>query len=1036
MMKTALLALLCLPATLLAQSNDWENPQKPSEHTLFPHAHFIPFPDAASALKGDSSPFRLSLDGTWKFHLAANPAVRPQGFEQPAYDVTNWKTIRVPANWQTEGYAPYIFTDVEYPFTPNPPFVPKEQNPVGSYRRDFRLPATWKGKQTILHIGAANAFVYVWVNGKYAGFSKDSKTPAEFDVTAWVQPGNNSVAMQVFRFSDGSYLEGQDMWKLSGIERSVYLVARAPLSVYDFFARPLLVNNYKDGSLQLDLALNKVPAATDKDKRIRVTLQDNGAPVFSKVMPIGRDSLLQLQQLVPGVKPWDAERPNLYQLIVTLEDKQGRPIESFTHAIGFRSVEIKRGLLMVNGAPITIKGVNRHEHDMRSAKVVDCEGMLKDILAMKQYNINAVRASHYPNREEWYALCDRYGLYVVDEANIECDGMSMHPLKTLSDKPEWKAAYLDRTRRMVERDKNHCSIITWSLGNESDFGDNFISTYKWTKQRDNTRPVQYEPARNTPWTDIVAPMYKSVAWMQDYVKEYRDRPLVQCEYAHMMGNSGGNLRDDWELINKYEQLQGGFIWDFSDQTFLQHDSLGRAIWAYGADMGTVGATSDTSFCADGMLAADRSPHPQAYEVKKVYQPVQFATIGLSADLLQITNRYDFHRLENMNLTWELKGDGKVIASAALPHRLLLPHQQDTLRIGLPVVKPQPGVRYFLHLKATLKNADGLLPAGFTLAADQFELPWFTPVKTQTVAGDALQVKQTAGGWEIGNTAFTATIKNGWLEQFATNGAAYMQKPLKPDFWRAPTDNDIGNSQQVRCAVWQHAGDSTQLLAASIVREDRQQVQVHAKHALPLVNAIYDIDYTIFANGDIKVNVHFQPGDRMMPELPRMGMRMVLNPALDKVTWLGRGPFDNYQDRKYAADVDVYTLPADSLFHPYPRAQESGYRSDVHWMTLRSASGNGWMVRTDSLLNTGVLHFDRDRLNFNRKHNVHGGSMNNDPLIWWNIDYQQAGLGGDNSWGAKPHAPYTLVYKPYQYQFTLRPLRSGDEPAEKAKERYE
>ncbi|WP_212005406.1 glycoside hydrolase family 2 TIM barrel-domain containing protein [Chitinophaga sp. HK235] len=1035
-MKKLLSALLFLPAVLQAQSNDWENPQKPSENTLYPHAHFIPYPDAAAALKGDSSPFTRSLDGIWKFHMAANPAARPKGFEQSNYDVSNWKTIRVPANWQTEGYAPYIFTDVEYPFTPNPPFVPKEENPVGSYRRSFQLPVSWKGKQTWLHIGAANAFVYVWVNGKYAGFSKDSKTPAEFDISAYVQPGNNTVSLQVFRFSDGSYLEGQDMWKLSGIERSVYLVARSPLCIYDFFAKPLLVNDYKDGSLQLGLALNKLPALTDKDKRIRISLQDKGNTIFSKTLPVGSDSLYHLQQLLPGIKAWNAEQPNLYQLIITLEDKQGKPVESITQAIGFRTVEIKRGLLLVNGKPIIIKGVNRHEHDMHTAKVVDMEGMLKDIRTMKQYNINAVRTSHYPNREEWYALCDRYGIYVVDEANIECDGMSMHPLKTLSDKPEWKAAYIERTRRLVERDKNHCSVITWSLGNESDFGENFIDTYKWSKQRDNTRPVQYEVARNTPWTDIVAPMYKSIAWMQEYVREYRDRPMIQCEYAHMMGNSGGNLRDDWELMQKHDQLQGGFIWDFSDQTFLQHDSLGRAIWAYGADMGTVGATSDTSFCADGMLAADRSPHPQAFEVRKVYQPVQFAPVGWSANLLQVRNRYDFNLLDNITLSWELKGDGKVIASKVLPYRHLLPRQQDTLRVDLPVINPQPGIHYYLHVKAALKNAEGLLPAGFIVATDQFELPWYTPVAARQVKGQALQVKSAANGWEIGNGLFTATIREGWLEQFAVNGTGYMQKALRPHFWRAATDNDIGNSQQMRCAVWQHAGDSSRLLSARIVRQDQQQVEIQAMHWLPLADARYGIDYTIYANGDIKVNVRFLPGDSILPEMPRMGMRMVLAPALDKVTWLGRGPFDNYQDRKYAADVDVYTLPADSLFHPYPRAQESGYRSDVHWMALRTAAGNGWMARSDSLLNMGVLHFDMDRLNFNRRHNVHGGSMYNDPLIWWNIDYQQAGLGGDNSWGAKPHAPYTLIYKPYQYSFILRPLQSGDEPTEKAKEIYE
>ncbi|NSL85445.1 DUF4981 domain-containing protein [Chitinophaga sp. Mgbs1] len=1034
-MKKFLLYLL-LPHLGFAQLPDWENPQRPSLNTMAPHAHFTPYPDAAAAMKGGASDFILSLDGTWQFHLARNPDARPDGFEKPGYDVSKWKTIAVPANWQTYGYAPYIFTDVEYPFTPNPPYVPKEDNPVGSYRRDFRLPAAWKGKQVLLHIGAANAFVYAWVNGHMLGFSKDSKTPAEFDISAWLKPGANTVALQVFRFSDGSYLEGQDMWKLSGIERSVKLVARERLSIYDFFARPTLTNNYRDGQLQLDIALNKIPDVTDRNKRIKVQVLDKDKILFSRILAIEKDSLLQLQESFPAIRPWSAEKPHLYQLVISLENKQGAAVEVFKHAIGFRQVEIKHGLLLVNGTAVKIKGVNRHEHDMQTAKVVNVDGMLKDIQTMKQYNINAVRTSHYPNREEWYELCDRYGLYVVDEANIECDGMSMHPLQTLSDKPEWKAAYLDRTRRMVERDKNHCSIITWSLGNESGFGENFIDTYKWTKGRDNTRPVQYEAARNNQWTDIVCPMYKSLGWMQEYVREYRDRPAIQCEYAHMMGNSGGNLRDDWEMIYRHDQLQGGFIWDFTDQTFLQRDSLGRTIWAYGADMGTVGSTSDTSFCADGMLAADRTPHPQAFEVKKVYQPVHFATVDLSADQIRIQNRYDFNRLDNIILSWTLKADGKVLATATLPALHTAPHQWDTVRIALPVINPAPGTEYFVHLQARLKEADGLLPAGAIVAADQYQLPVYAPVQAKKIAGKSLQVKQEQNTCEISNDHFTVTIKDGWLQQFRANGHDYMQSALLPSFWRAATDNDIGNSQQVRCAIWQHAADNAVVKSVEVIRQDEAHVLVKARHYLPLVKVNYATDYTIYANGDIKVAVQFLPGDAILPEMPRMGMRMLLQPAMDKVSWLGRGPFDNYQDRKYAADVDVYTMPADSLFHPYPRAQESGYRSDVRWMALRNTAGNGWMARTDSLLNMGVLHFDMSRLDFNRKHNIHGGSMNNQPLIWWNIDYQQAGLGGDNSWGAKPHAPYTVICKDYQYSFILRPLFNGDDASAKAKEIYE
>ncbi|MCW3464646.1 glycoside hydrolase family 2 TIM barrel-domain containing protein [Chitinophaga nivalis] len=1036
MMRIIFLAVLLFPLALFSQTNDWENPSKVSEHTLAPHAHFIPYPTTAAARKQAASPLQLSLDGTWQFQLVKHPGLRPAGFHQPAFSVKNWKTIQVPGNWQPQGYAPYIFTDVEYPFPPNPPFVPKDDNPVGSYRRDFELPANWNGKQVWLHLGAVNAFFYAWINGQYVGFSKDSKTPAEFDITPYVKKGKNVIALQVFRFSDGSYLEGQDMWKLSGIERSVYLVARPQLCLYDFFAKAGLTNHYKDGVLQLELALNKIPAPADRQKRIQVQLLDGDKIRFTRTLPLQQDSIYRLTEQLPDIRSWNAEQPNLYTLLLTLQDEKGNDIESLAQEIGFRNVEIKSGLLLVNGMPIKIKGVNRHEHEMHTAKVVTMEGMLNDIRTMKLYNINAVRNSHYPNREEWYTLCNRYGIYVVDEANIECDGMSMHPLQTLSDKPEWKAAYLDRTRRMVERDKNYCSIITWSLGNESQFGDNFKATYQWTKNRDNTRPVQYEAARNNPYTDIVCPMYKSIGYMLDYVKEYRDRPLIQCEYAHMMGNSGGNLYDDWQLIQQHEQLQGGFIWDFSDQTFPQRDSLGRAIWAYGADMGTVGATSDTSFCADGMLAADRTPHPQAFEVRKVYQPLQWSPVTLSADLLRIRNGYDFNDLRNVRLSWEVKGDGKTIATGILPELALLPHQADTVRIPLPVINKVPGTHYYLHLRAQLKTAEALLPAGFTIATEQYELPGFIPAPVAKLPQSTLQVKSSEHTKEVGNAAFRAVFNNGWLQQYTVKGVDYMQASLQPSFWRAATDNDIGNSAQLRCAVWQHAADSMQLLSWEVTRPDSQRVIMKTQYYLPLVKTHYGVDYTILSNGDIQVQVRFIAGDTVLPELPRMGMRLLLQPDFNTVSWLGRGPFDNYADRKYAADIDLYTLPADSLFHPYPRAQESGYRSDVQWMALRNAAGAGWMARTDSLLNMGVLHFDMHRLDFNRQQNRHGGSMYNDPLIWWNIDYQQAGLGGDNSWGAKPHAPYTLPYRDYSYHFTLRPLQATDQAADKAKVNYE
>jgi len=1042
MIRIIIVGCLCLLSSLAgAQSNDWESPQRVSEHALLPHAHFIPYPSQAAAMQEQASLFTLSLDGTWQFHLAKNPEERPKDFFKTTFDVSKWKTIPVPANWQTQGYASYIFTDVEYPFPPNPPYVPKADNPVGSYRRSFHLPANWQGKQVLIHLGAVNSFFYLWINDHYVGFSKDSKTPAEFDISPYLRKGANNVSVQVFRFSDGSYLEGQDMWKLSGIERSVYLVARPQLCIYDFFVKAGLTNHYEDGTLDLELALNKIPALADKGKKIQIQLLDGeleNKPVLQQESSLTTDSIYRFHANIPQVKTWNAEHPHLYTLLISYKDNKGNTLESIAHKIGFRTVEIKHGLFQVNGMAIKLKGVNRHEHDMNTAKVVNREGMLHDIRVMKQFNINAVRTSHYPNREEWYALCDQYGIYVVDEANIECDGMDMHPLKTLSDKPEWKNAYLDRTRRMVERDKNYCSIITWSLGNESRFGDNFKATYQYIKARDNSRPVQYEEASNTPYSDIYCPMYKPLPVMLEYVRDHRSKPFIFCEYAHMMGNSGGNFKDDWDLMYKHPQLQGGFIWDFSDQTFRKQDSLGRNIWAYGGDMGTVGATSDTSFCADGMLSADRSPHPQAFEVKKVYQPVHFEPIDFSAQTIRITNRYDFSNLETLTFRWSIKADGKVLASGRLPVVKIGAQQSAIVQIPVPAIVPTPGTLYFLHLEAVTNQAAGLLPKGWTVATEQFQWPVSAPVVKKQYQGDTLQVVKTDTSWIIQNKLFSAdfNLQHGWLQHYRYAQTAFMQAPLQPFFWRAPTDNDIGNSMQLRCAMWQHAGDSTQLLSCKVTRVDARQVRVITQHFLPLVKAYFNTEYIVAANGDIQVKVHFEAGDTTLPEMPRMGMRMLVNKDFNQASWLGRGPFDNYQDRKYAADVDVYSMPADSLFYPYPRAQESGYRSDIHWMALHNAANAGWMACTDSLFNAGVLHFNMNKLNFNRQENNHGGSITNDPFIWWNIDYQQTGLGGDNSWGAKPHSEYMLVYKDYSYSFMLRPLQAGDTLTEKAKERFE
>lgn len=1007
-----------------SSKNDWENPELVSENTLAPHAWFLPFESKEAAIRNKSSLYVLSLDGQWKFKLVSTPEERPLEFHKENYDVSNWNNIMVPSNWQTEGYDKFIFTDVEYPIKPNPPFVPKDYNPVGSYKRNFTIPENWNEKNIILRLGAVNSFFYLWINDSYIGFSKDSKSPAEFDITKYLKKGMNSISIQVFRFSDGTYLEGQDMWKLSGIERSIFLIARPQRHIQDFYIRAGLDSNYKNGELDVDIHFNKA-----ENEIVEVELINSyqlQTTIFKKIIKSSSDKIISIREKIKNVKQWSAESPNLYSLIITHKNNQGNTIEVISRKIGFRNVEIKNGLLKINGVAIKIKGVNRHEHDMKKGKVISYQSMVDDIKLMKHYNINAVRTSHYPNREEWYELCDQYGLYVIDEPNIECDGMDFHPLKTLSDKPEWKNAYLDRTKRMFERDKNFTSIIGWSLGNESRWGENFIATHNYLRSRDKHRFIQYEEARDNPYTDIVAPMYKSTSIMQEYVKTIKDRPYIQCEYAHMMGNSGGNLKDDWDLIYKHEQLQGGFIWDFSDQTFRKKDANGRWIWAYGRDMGNVGATSDTSFCADGLFAADRSPHPQAFETKKVYQNIYFDSLNIEQDKIRITNRFDFTNLKNFIIHWKIKTNGKTISSGSIPSISLEPHQTKSYKIGIPPFKKIAGHEYFIHFSAQQAGQSNSIEKGYEIASDQFQIPNKSLLKqSELISGQPLQILNKNNELSIFNNEYAITFdkKSGWLSSYKISNIELMKSPLMPHFWRAPTDNDIGNSLQMRCAVWRDAELFAKIDTIIFNQEQRGYLIVKTIHHLPTVDAIYITDYLITKDGSVKINASMKAGNKSFPELPRFGMKLILKKDFDQASWFGRGPFDNYWDRNYSAVIDYYKMPVDSMFHPYARAQESGYRTDVRWISLKNENNIGLMAVGEPTISTGVLHFDMRKLDFDpyAKENNHGGSMKNEDLIWWNIDYKQMGVGGDNSWGAKTHVEYTLPYQDYQYTFTLKPI---------------
>ncbi|OGU33907.1 MAG: beta-galactosidase, partial [Ignavibacteria bacterium GWB2_35_6b] len=780
MIKTILILSALFSLSLTAQ-NDWEN------HKIFnigkeePHAEIISYESFYKAVQGEiyESRFTKLLNGTWKFKWVNKPADRPVDFYKDDYNVSGWADIPVPSDWQMHGYGIPIYTNSIYPFSPNnptPPNIPHEYNPVGSYKRNFTVPDEWENRQIILHFGGVNSAMYVWINGEAVGYSQDSKTPAEFNITKYLREGKNSLAVEVYRWCDGSYLEDQDFWRLSGIERDVYLYSVPQVHIKDYFAHPDLDSEYIDGIFSLTAKVKNYLTEDVKNCSVSVDLldADNQSILNKKLMKKisidkNTETNIDFETTIKNPLKWTAETPNLYKLIITLQDDKGENTEFVLAKIGFRKVEIKDGRLTINGIPITLKGVNRHEHDPLTGHVVSEESMITDIKLMKQFNINAVRTSHYPNDPLWYKLCNEYGLYLIDEANIESHGMGYNPERTLANNPDWMEAHVDRTQRMVERDKNHPSVIIWSLGNEAGDGVNFSATYKWIHQKDNSRPVQYEGARKGENTDIYCPMYPSINHITEYAGTTQDRPLIMCEYSHSMGNSTGNLQDYWDAIESHKQLQGGFIWDWVDQGFLKKDSLGKSFWAYGGDYGPAGTPSDSNFCFNGLVSPDRQPHPALWEVKKVYQYIKILPEDLLAGKIKIINKYDFQNLDFVDILWQLYGEGKVLEEGKFPALKINPKEER--EITIPIKKPElsAGAEYFLKIFLALNKDESWADKGHVVAWEQFMIPFEVPETVEENINSMPQLTYTNSdaGINVKGNNFELLIGNntGALEHF-------------------------------------------------------------------------------------------------------------------------------------------------------------------------------------------------------------------------------------------------------------------------------
>ncbi len=974
----------------------------------------------------------------WKFNWVKTPVDRPVDFYRTDYDVSRWKEIKVPSNWEMQGYGVPIYTNVAYVFPANPPYVDRADNPVGSYKRTFVLPSDWQGRRTFIHFGGSTAAMYVWVNGKKVGYAESIKNPAEFDITDFVKPGENQVAVEAYRWSDGSYLEDQDYWRLSGLERSVYLYSTGNVRIRDFFVKAGLDKNYKNGTLSLDVELKNFNREASTS-RVEIQLLDKaGKAVLSdskslSVKAGGTDTAV-FNGALKNALIWSCETPNLYTLVISLKDDAGRLVEATSCKVGFRSVEIKDAQLMVNGKPIEVHGVNIHEHNQLTGHVVDCETMLKDIRLMKQHNINAVRMSHYPQTPLWYQLCDEYGLYVVDEANVEIHGMgcewqgwfdkSKHPAYL----PEWRNAILDREYSLVERDKNHPCVIIWSLGNECGNGQNFYDAYDWIKERDNTRPVQFEQAGENRNTDIVCPMYP---WIQD-MKKYAERtdvtrPYIMCEYAHSMGNSTGNFQEFFDIIRSSPHMQGGFIWDWVDQGLLATDANGCQYWGYGGDFGAYNYTNDENFCCNGIVFPDRTPHPALMEVKKVYQDIRFSAGDLAKGEINVENHFNYTDLKDYDFRWVLLCNGDSIDGKEFSVELPA-GKTKTVKLKLPTIDKTWG-EYYLSVYACTKKGTEMIPAGHEVAREQFALTdgfrysWgVDDMKYHQAVEEKDDVISIACGRE-GSVEIAIDKKSGELKRYSVGGKNLIAWGPQPSFWRAPTDNDWGNGAQVRLNVWRNAAQNKVVKSVSVDKSDADKVVVHVSYYLKDAPSYYNVDYTVYGDGRLQVNVDWKADSQDLPELFRFGMQLALDKRFDNFKWYGRGPWENYSDRNTSSFMGVYNSKVADQYVPYVRPQENGNKTDVRWATLTDDSGFGICVRGLQPLSVSALNFTPADLDPGmKKSQRHISDVHPDRrLVFLNVDLAQRGVGGDDSWGRPPHAQYLLDAKQYSYGYVISPV---------------
>ena len=1020
------LAALGLTAIQAQSFNEWKDPEVNSVNRSAMHTNYFAFASADEAKAGikENSTNFMTLNGLWKFNWVRHADARPTDFYQTNFNDKGWDDLQVPGVWELNGYGDPIYVNVGYAwrsqFKNNPPLVPTENNHVGSYRKEIILPADWKGKEIFAHFGSVTSNMYLWVNGRYVGYSEDSKLEAEFNLTNYLKPGKNVIAFQVFRWCDGSYLEDQDFFRYSGVGRNCYLYARDKKYIQDIRITPDLDSQYKDGTLNIAVDLKGSGTValdlTDVQGNSVATADLKGSGKLNTTLSVSNPA------------KWTAETPNLYTLTATLKNGNN-VVEVIPVKVGFRKIELKGGQILVNGQPVLFKGADRHEMDPDGGYVVSLERMLQDIKVMKELNINAVRTCHYPDDNRWYDLCDQYGLYVVAETNVESHGMGYGD-QTLAKNPSYAKAHMERNQRNVQRGYNHPSIIFWSLGNEAGMGPNFEECYTWIKNEDKTRAVQYEQAGTSEFTDIFCPMYYDYDACIKYSEGDIQKPLIQCEYAHAMGNSQGGFKEYWDIIRKYPNLQGGFIWDFVDQSVRWKGKNGVEIYAYGGDFNRFDA-SDNNFCDNGLISPDRNPNPHMHEVSYFYQNIWTTPADLSKGEVNVYNENFFRDLSAYYMEWEVLKGGKAIRSGRVDNLNVAP--QQTAKIKLDLGKTCQCTEWLLNVSYKLKNREGLLAAGHTVAKDQLTLnPYKAPamelknVETTNVAIVTPQIIDNQRNYLIvKGENFTVEFNkaNGYLSKYDVNGLEMIKEgaALTPNFWRAPTDNDMGAGLQHRFAVWKNPGLKLVRLASTTVDN---QVQVTAEYDMKAVSAKLYLEYVINNQGAVKITQKMT-ADKNAKVSPmfRFGMQMQMPKNFNTIEFYGRGPVENYSDRNHSTDLGIYRQSVDEQFYSYIRPQETGNKTDIRWWKQLNAGGNGVKIVAEAPFSASALHYTIESLDDGaQKDQRHSPEVKKANLTNLCIDKAQMGLGCVNSWGTIALPKYQLPYGDYEFTFILSPVK--------------